>query len=62
MSLKNVIILVSGLIFLLFLFQNTQMVTLRFLFWEITLSQALFMPVVVLVGVVVGYMVARLKG
>lgn len=61
MKVKNVLILVMGGIFLLFLFQNTQVVTLRFLFWEVSMSQALFIPVVVALGVVIGYMAAKIR-
>ena len=39
-----------------FALQNTQVVTLRFLFWQFSLSRALLVLLVLLVGIVVGWL------
>ncbi len=61
MKAKTIILIFFIALFLLFLFQNTQVVTLRFLLWQVSMSQALFMPIVLLIGVVLGYVAGRVR-
>ena len=39
-----------------FAFQNTEVVTLRFLFWQFSLSRALLVFVLLILGVVAGWL------
>ena len=48
------------ILFLVFLLQNTQVVTLRLYFWQIAMSQIILIPLCVLLGFVLGYLVARM--
>ncbi len=54
--------LVVGILFLIFLFQNTDVVTLRLYFWNISMPQIILMPVVLLIGFAGGFIVAKLTG
>ena len=51
--------LVLVALFLILLFQNTQVVTLKIYFWEIAMSQIILIPVVFIIGFAAGYLVAR---
>ena len=51
--------LVLVILFLIFLLQNTQVVTLRLYFWKISMSQIILIPLVLILGFIVGYIVAR---
>lgn len=51
---KQVIIGVLVLVVLIVILQNTDIVTLHFLFWELTISQVLLIPLVLLLGFVIG--------
>ncbi len=51
---KQVVIAVIALLLLIVLFQNTAVVTFSFLFWEFSISQILLIPLMLLVGFVVG--------
>ena len=58
------VIILLGLIalFAILLFQNTRVVTLNIYFWEIAMSQIILIPLVLLIGFVAGYLVARFAG
>ncbi|MFC1515090.1 LapA family protein [Candidatus Omnitrophota bacterium] len=51
--------LVLGILFLIILLQNTQVVSMRLLFWEISMSRIILFPLVLLVGFVIGFFVGR---
>ncbi|MCJ7593487.1 MAG: LapA family protein [Desulfobacterales bacterium] len=51
--------LVLAILFLIFLFQNTQVVTLRLYFWKISMSQIILIPLVLVLGFIIGYVVAK---
>ena len=59
---KTIAIIVVFILFMVFLFQNTSVVTLRLYFWEISMSQIILIPSVLLVGFAVGFGVAKLTG
>lgn len=59
---KVISALVLIVLFLILLFQNTQMVSVKIYFWEIAMSQIILIPLVLLIGFVAGYLVARFKG
>jgi uncharacterized integral membrane protein len=62
MKPKTVIILIIFVLFLIVLLQNTQVVILRFLFWEISMSRIIFLAVSLLIGIVIGYVAAGIGG
>ncbi len=41
---------------LIFLLQNTAVVTIRFLFWDVAMSRAVFMLVLLIIGLVAGWL------
>ena len=51
-----------GLLILVVIFtlQNTQVMTISFLFWTVTLSRALIIFVVLAIGVIVGWILSSL--
>lgn len=59
MKPKLISALVVIILFVVFLVQNTQMVTLRLYFWKISMSQIILILLVLLVGFALGYIVAK---
>ncbi|KPJ48938.1 MAG: hypothetical protein AMJ41_03940 [candidate division Zixibacteria bacterium DG_27] len=59
MKPKTVIILIIAALFLIILLQNTQVVTLRLYFWQLTMSRIILLVVTLLIGFIVGYIVAK---
>jgi uncharacterized integral membrane protein len=62
LKLKVIVVLVILALLLIILFQNTQVVTLRLLFWKISMSQILWTSTVLLIGFACGFGVAKLSG
>jgi len=62
MKPKLIVVLVLIALFLIVLIQNTQVVTLRLFFWKIGMSQIILIPLTMLIGFVVGYLVTRVTG
>jgi len=60
MKAKWIVVLIFLGLFVLLLFQNQQVVSYRVFFWEISISQVLLVPVVLLIGFLFGLAV-RLK-
>ncbi len=59
---KTIVLLVLIVLFLVILLQNMSPVTLRLLFWRIEAPQIILIPVTMLLGFVIGYMVAKMTG
>ncbi len=59
MKPKTVVILVVSTLFLIILFQNTEVVSLRLLFWKISMSGIILLPLIMVVGFIIGYFVSR---
>jgi putative membrane protein len=59
MRVKTVVIVIALVLLLIVVLQNTQVVTLRFLFWNLTMSRVILLPLIGLAGFVVGYAVGR---
>jgi len=51
-----------AVLFIIFLVQNTQVVTLRLYFWKISMSQIILIPLVLILGFIIGYIVCKLTG
>lgn len=62
MKPKVISVLVLIILFLVFLIQNTQVVTLRLYFWKISMSQIILIPLVLILGFALGYGVAKMAG
>ncbi len=60
MNSKVIIIGILVILFIIILLQNTHMITLNFLFWEINTS-AFYIPVVILLSIGAGFLITRFK-
>jgi len=59
MKPRTIVVLVLIGLFLIILAQNAQVVTLRLLFWEIGMSQIILLPLVMVMGFILGFIVAK---
>jgi len=59
---KFIVVLVLIALFLIILIQNMQPVTLRLFFWEIGASQIILIPIIMAIGFIIGYLVAKMTG
>jgi uncharacterized integral membrane protein len=62
MKPMTIVILVIIALFVIILVQNTQVVTLHLLFWKLGMSQIILVPLTMLIGFVIGYLVAKATG
>ena len=62
MKPKTIIFIIVGILLLIFVFQNTDSVNFRFLFWHLHMSQIIMAPLLLIVGFIFGYAVAKLGG
>ncbi|MFQ5868683.1 MAG: LapA family protein [Candidatus Zixiibacteriota bacterium] len=62
MKAKHIIILIIVALFLIILFQNTQEVTLRLFFWQQGMSLIILLAVLLFLGFIIGYVVAKITG
>ena len=61
MTLKRIFILGIGIIFAIFVFQNAQVVEVRFLFWSAQASRALVLIGTLILGLVIGWLSSWLR-
>lgn len=59
MRAKTIALIVFFLLLFIVHIQNTQVVTLHFLFWELSMSQIILMPLLILFGFGLGFIVAK---
>ena len=59
MKLKTIIILILVALFVVIAIQNTQAVTIQILFWKISMSRIIFIPLLMLLGFVIGFLAAQ---
>ena len=57
MKPKIIITTIVVLPLLIILFQNTQVVTLRLFFWEVSMAQIILISLTLLIGFVIGFIV-----
>jgi uncharacterized integral membrane protein len=62
MKPMTIVILILVALFVIILVQNTQVVTLRLLFWKLGMSQIILVPLTMLIGFIIGYIVAKTTG
>jgi uncharacterized integral membrane protein len=53
--MKLIIGIILGIISVIFLIQNTEIVTIDFLFWSLTTSRALVIMIVLILGIFFGW-------
>ena len=58
---KGIIIGVLVVLALITLIQNSQIVTLRFLFWQISMSIIIFIIFTLLIGFIIGYILPLMR-
>ena len=61
MSIKGVIILVLAVLCLVVFFQNTEVVTFKLFFWELSMSRIVMLLFTLIVGIIIGYVIATLR-
>lgn len=59
---KFITAIVLAVLFVIFLVQNTQVVTLRLYFWKISMAQIILIALMLILGFILGYLVCKLKG
>ena len=59
--IKSIAVILLAVIVLIVVVQNVETVTLRFLFWRLTLSRIVLLPLLFAAGFLTGSLVARLK-
>ena len=59
MKSKDLLLVSLIIVFLIILTQNAQVVTFRFLFWKLSMSQIILVVLSGLIGVLIGYNIAR---
>ncbi len=62
MKPKTLFALFFGFVVLIVMLQNTQTVIIHILFWQIVLPQILLIFLILLAGLLIGYLLATLKG
>ena len=59
LSPKVISLTALGILVLIVLLQNTQVVTLRFLFWQVSMSRIILLPLILLAGFAAGFFVGK---
>lgn len=59
MEAKKVFLIILIVLFCVVLLQNTQVVTMRFLFWRAAMSQIILLPLILLAGFAAGYFAGK---
>ncbi len=61
MKLKLIAALVISALVIILLVQNKQAVTYRLFFWQISISQIILVPLILIVGFILGFIVAKMR-
>jgi len=59
MRVRSVVILVLLLLFLVVVVQNTEVVSVRLLFWDLAMSRIILLALSLAVGAIVGFLLGR---
>jgi len=59
MKPKNIVLISLGILLLIVLLQNAQVVSVRFLFWKLSMSRIIFLPLIMCIGFIIGFFVGR---
>ncbi len=61
-KVKYIITVILAVLFGILLMQNSEVVSLKMFFWEISMSRIIFFPLLLLLGFVVGFVFAKMTG
>ena len=61
MKFKTIIALILIALFLVIVIQNVEVVEIKFLFWTIIMSRIIFIPLIMLIGFILGFFVAKVR-
>lgn len=61
LTIKKILYIVIAIIFIILLIQNTQAVTLTFLFWKISMSRILLYPLLICIGFLTGWFFCKMR-
>lgn len=56
---KKIAITAAVALCLIVLFQNTDVVSFRFLFWTVSMSRIIFLPLLVFIGFLIGFIMGK---
>lgn len=56
---KFIVITTIIVLLLILLLQNSDVVSLKIYFWEVSMSRIIFFPILILIGFIVGFVVAK---
>ncbi len=59
MNLKTIGLLGLGILILIVFFQNTQVTSIQFLFWRLSMSRIILLPTVLAIGFIIGFLVGK---
>jgi len=62
MNKKVIAALIAIAVYLVVLAQNTEVVTVKLLFWEASMSRIILMTITGIIGFIIGYLFGRLSG
>jgi len=62
MNLKNIVLLVLVVLIAILFVQNSQVVSITLLFWQVSMSGIIMFPLLVLIGFTLGYLVCKFGG
>ncbi len=60
MKAKIIILLILIVLFTIFVLQNTRIVQIDFLFWSVEISAIVLISLMMLIGVVAGFIIAKI--
>ncbi len=58
---KTIIFIILAVVFLIVLLQNTQIVDVQFLFWKLTMSRIILIALIMLVGLILGFIISEVR-
>ncbi|MFH1416568.1 MAG: LapA family protein [Elusimicrobiota bacterium] len=59
MKIKQLALIVSIVTALVFMVQNTQVVSVKFLFWEFSMSRIILITIVLAIGIIIGMVLVK---
>ncbi len=59
MEAKKITLIVAGVLALIILLQNSEVVSIKFLFWSVDMSQIILLPLILLIGFSAGFIVGK---
>jgi len=61
MKPKMIVLILLAVLVCIIILQNTEAVAYNFFFWKFTISRILVIPIFILIGIVIGYILAIRK-